>query len=157
MAYQPFNYNPYPYGTFNPAAVRPDAQMGQMYPQPQNIPPAQSVGQGQGISPMSRPVSSKEEAMAVGADFSGAPMIFPDMAHNVIFVKRWDFNAGAAVFVEYVPKGAEPEAPAAAYATQGEFKELSDSLEKALTRFDGLEAEFEKLKKKGAKKNDADE
>lgn len=157
MAYQPFNYNPYPYGTFNSASVRPDAQMGQMFPQTQNVPPAQSVGQGQGISPMSRPVSSKEEAMAVGADFSGAPMIFPDMAHNVIFVKRWDYQSGSAVFTEYVPKEAKPETPTAVYATQGDFKELAESVEKIMARFDGIESEFEKMKKKGAKKNDADE
>lgn len=156
MPYTPFNYNPYPYPTYLPSQ-RTDGQMGTVYPQPQNIAPAASVGQTQGISAMSRPVSSKEEAMAVGADFSGAPMIFPDLAHNVVFVKRWDFNTGSAVFVEYVPKGAEPEVPAV-YATKGDFKELAESVEKVMARFDGIEAEFDKLKaKKGAKKNDADE
>lgn len=155
MAFGQPNFNPYPYGMFNPASVRPDAQMGQMYPQPQNIPPAQSVGQTQGISPLSRPVTSREEAMGIAADFSGAPMIFPDMAHNTIFVKRWDYQSGSALFTEYVPKGAEPEAPAALYATQGDFKQLADGLTERLQQ---IEAELEKLKaKKGAKKNDTDE
>lgn len=157
MAFGQPNYIPYPYGMFNPASVRPDTQMGQMYPQPQNVPPAQSVGQTQGISPLSRPVTSREEAMGIAADFSGAPMIFPDMAHNTIFVKRWDYQSGSALFTEYVPKGIEPEASPVTYATQGDFRELSESLEKVLARFDGIETEFEKLKKKGAKKNDADE
>ena len=89
--------------------------------------------------------------MAVGADFSGAPMIFPDMAHNAVYVKRWDFQTGSAVFVEYLPKDTVPEATAAVYATQGDFKELA---EKLTERLEDIEADIERLKKKGAKKND---
>ena len=92
--------------------------------------------------------------MAVGADFSGAPMIFPDMAHNSIYVKRWDYQSGSAVFVEYVPKDSAPEAPAAVYATQGDFKELA---ERMTERLDDIESEIDRLKKKGAKKHDADD
>lgn len=143
-------YNPYPFASQMPVQGRP-AGMGQMYPDQAAPPQAANVGQTQGISPASRPVSSKEEAMAVGADFSGAPMIFPDMAHNTIFVKRWDFQSGSAVFTEYVPKGVEPEVPPAVYATQGEFKEF---VEKLSDRLDDIEADLERLKKKGAKKND---
>ena len=138
------------YGAYNAPAARP-AEMGQMYQPQQNIAPAQSVGQGQGISGMSRPVSSKEEAMAVGADFSGVPMIFPDMAHNAIYVKRWDFQSGTAIFTEYVPKMTDSETPAAVYATQGDFKELADRLTE---RLEDIESDLERLKKKGAKKND---
>lgn len=145
-----------PYTSYYPTyfpTQRTEPPMGQMYtPQP-TIAPVQSVGQTQGISPASRPVSSKEEAMAVGADFSGAPMIFPDMAHNAVYVKRWDYGTGSAVFVEYVPKDSEVEAPAAIYATQGDFKELAERLTE---RLDDIEADIERLKKKGAKKN-ADE
>lgn len=144
-------YNPYFAPQMAPQ-TRP-VEMGQSYTPQQNVAPAQSVGQGQGISPASRPVSSKEEAMAVGADFSGAPMIFPDMAHNAIFVKRWDFQTGSAVFTEYVPKESVPEAPAAVYATQGDFKELAEKLS---DRLDDIEADLERLKKKGAKRNDDD-
>ena len=144
-------YNPY-FAPQMAAQTRP-AEMGQVYPSQQNVSPAQSVGQGQGISPYSRPVSSKEEAMAVGADFSGAPMIFPDMAHNAVYMKRWDFQTGSAVFVEYLPKDTVPEATAAVYATQGDFKELA---EKLTERLEDIEADIERLKKKGAKKNDDD-
>lgn len=142
-------YNPYLAQQMAPQP-RP-VEMGQNYAPQQNVAPVQSVGQGQGISPASRPVSSKEEAMAVGADFSGAPMIFPDMAHNAVYVKRWDYQSGSAVFVEYVPKDSVPEAPAAVYATQGDFKELA---EKMTERLDDIEAEIERMKKKGAKKYD---
>jgi hypothetical protein len=89
----------------------------------------------------------------VGADFSGAPMIFPNMAQNEIYVKRWDLQSGSSVFVEYVPKGVETESPAALYATQGDFKELA---EKLTERLEDIELELERLKKKGAKKNDDD-
>lgn len=140
-------YNPYPFGAQMPMQNRP-VDMGQNYSQPQNIAPVQSVGQGQGISAASRPVSSKEEAMAVGADFSGAPMIFPNMAQNEIYVKRWDFQSGSAVFVEYVPKQTAPEPQS---APQEDFKSLADKL---MERIDTLESEVERLKKKGAKKND---
>lgn len=142
-------YNPYFAQQMAPQA-RP-VEMGQNYAPQQNVSPVQSVGQGQGISLASRPVSSKEEAMAVGADFSGAPMIFPDMAHNAVYVKRWDYQTGSAVFTEYVPKGAEPEITPALYATQGDFRELA---EKLTERMEDIEADIERLKKKGAKKND---
>lgn len=142
-------YNPY----FAPqmAPQTRSVEMGQNYVPQQNVPQTQTVGQGQGISAYSRPVSSKEEAMAVGADFSGAPMIFPDMAHNAVYVKRWDYQTGSAVFIEYVPKEAVQEAPAALYATQGDFKELAETLTE---RLEDIEAEIDRLKKKGAKKND---
>ena len=130
-------YNPY----FAPQAapqMRP-VEMGQNYIPQQNVPQGQPVGQGQGISPFSRPVSSKEEAMAVGADFSGAPMVFPDMANNAIYVKRWDFQTGSAVFQKFVPENTPP--------TPSGVEDLQARLER-------IEADLEKLKKKGAKKND---
>lgn len=142
-------YNPYQYTPQIGAQIRP-AGMGQIYPEQPNVQQAANMGQGQGISPASRPVSSKEEAMAVGADFSGAPMIFPDMAHNTIFLKRWDFQTGAAVFTEYVPKESASEPPAAVFATQGDFRELAEKMTK---RLEELESEMDQLKK-GVMKND---
>lgn len=64
----------------------------------QNV-PMQSMTQG--ISVASRPVGNREEALGVPADFSGAPMIFPDAAHDTVYIKRWDMNKGAAEFAEY--------------------------------------------------------
>lgn len=92
------NYPPYPYGGYQPMQM-PQMQMPKMPPQmPQN-------GQfGQGcLSPMSRPVSSREEAQATAADFSGALMVFPDMAHGHVYLKRWNMQTGAADFVEFGP------------------------------------------------------
>lgn len=92
------NYPPYPYGGYQPMQM-PQMQMPQMTPQmPQNGQFGQS-----GLSPMSRPVSSREEAQATAADFSGALMVFPDMAHGHVYLKRWNMQTGAADFVEFGP------------------------------------------------------
>ena len=94
------NYPLYPYGGYQPMQMpqmTPQMSMPQMAPQmPQNG----QFGQG-GLSPMSRPVSSREEAQATAADFSGALMIFPDLAHNRVYLKRWNMQTGAADFVEF--------------------------------------------------------
>lgn len=137
--YNPYQGNMPQFAPQTPYSQRP-VEMVQGYPQPQNAPQTQAGGQTAGFSPASRPVSSREEAMAVGADFSGAPMIFSDMAHNTIYVKRWDMNSGTAVFTEYGPKEPVPQTPLPTYATLDDLKALSDRLSR--------------LEKKGAKKND---
>lgn len=140
--YNPYQGNMPQFAPQMPYNQRP-AEMGQGYPQPQNVPQTQAGGQTAGFSPASRPVSSREEAMAVGADFSGAPMIFLDVAHNAIYVKRWDVANGNAVFADFAPREPVPQTPPPSpppYATQEELKALSDRLSK--------------LEKKGAKKND---
>lgn len=77
--------------------------MQQMMPQmPAQVPVAPQMQQG-GLSPMSRPVSGKEEAMAAAADFSGAMMLFPDIAHGRVYLKRWNMQTGAADFLEFAP------------------------------------------------------
>lgn len=87
-------YNPY-------QQMMPGAQ--QMMPQmPQQMMNTPQMQQG-GLSPMSRPVSGKEEAMAAAADFSGAMMLFPDVAHGRVYLKRWNMQIGAADFLEFAP------------------------------------------------------
>ena len=85
--------------------MTPQMSMPQMAPQmPQNG----QFGQG-GLSPMSRPVSSREEAQACAADFSGALMVFPDVAHGRVYLKRWNLQSGAADFMEFGPMEAVAE------------------------------------------------
>lgn len=91
------NYPPYPYG-YQPMQM-PQMPMPQI---PQQMPQNGQMNQG-GLSPMSRPVSSREEAQACAADFSGALMIFPDLAHSRVYLKRWNMQTGAADFVEFGP------------------------------------------------------
>ena len=122
------NYPPYPYG-YQPMQM-PQMQMPQIPPQmPQN-------GQmsGGGLSPMSRPVSSREEAQACAADFSGALMIFPDLAHSRVYLKRWNMQTGAADFVEFGPVTDVPteEVQQAEYVCLQTYQEDMEKLRKDL-------------------------
>lgn len=125
------NFPPYPYGGYQPMQM-PQMQMPQMAPQmPQN-------GQmsGGGLSPMSRPVSSREEAQACAEDFSGALMIFPDLAHSRVYLKRWNMQTGAADFVEFGPvieSAPAEEAPKVEYVSLQAYQEDMDKLRKELS------------------------
>lgn len=124
------NYPPYLYGGYQPMQM-PQMTMPQIAPQiPQN-------GQmsGGGLSPMSRPVSSREEAQACAADFSGALMIFPDLAHSRVYLKRWNMQTGAADFVEFDPvieSASAEEAPKVEYVSLQAYQEDMDKLRKEL-------------------------
>lgn len=117
------------------------------------VQPAQTPSQSiQGISPASRIVASKEEAMGVPADFNGNLMMFPDITHNRVFVKRWNYQTAAADFTEYAPvPPAQPQE-----AANHNFVPV-DVFQSAV---ESLRAEIDALKKpavKGGKKNDPDE
>lgn len=157
MSY-PAPYNPYAYTQFMPQM----SQQSQFNPQ-QNMPVQNNIQQPtmpqqgvQGISPTSRPVTNKEEAMGVAADFTGSPMVFPDITHNRVYMKRWNSNTGAADFIEYAPVQQEqPQqtSPAAMFATVDDLSDLKDIV-------DHLKSEVERLKKpagKVVKKNESDE
>ena len=97
-----------------------------------------------GYSPSSMPVGSREEAAAVPADFSGAPMIFADFSHGRIYVKQWDTQRGAVNFVEFEPVRPTEEPKAPAYVTAEDMK----------AELDKLYDEIEKLRpRKGVKKD----
>lgn len=138
----------------------PQSMMGQNFgpmPAPPPMQTAQSPQQLsqpiQGISPTSRIVASKEEAMGVPADFNGNLMVFPDITHNRVFVKRWNYQTGAADFIEYAPlPPAQPQetSPANQFVAVDVFQ----------TAIENLRSEIDALKKpaaRGGKKNDADE
>lgn len=122
------NYPPYPYG-YQPMQI-PQMQMPQI---PSQMPQNGQMNQG-GLSPMSRPVSSREEAQACAADFSGALMIFPDLAHSRVYLKRWNMQTGAADFVEFGPVTDVPteEVPQAEYVCLQTYQEDMEKLRKEL-------------------------
>lgn len=129
-----------------------------VYPPLQQTPQAaiQAQQQGnQGLSPASRPVTNREEAVGTPADFSGALMVFPDLSNNRIYLKRWNMQSGSADFGEFapvVPTSSEPQKPVA-FASLEDFQGLQDTVA-------NLQKEIERLKKpvgKTVKKNDADE
>lgn len=81
MAYQ--NY--YPYQQINPYA-----------------PPMQTGYQQAPQSSFScKPVTSREEALAMQTDFLAAGTIMPDLSHGVIYLKRFNPNTGASDFIEF--------------------------------------------------------
>lgn len=146
-------YMPY-YGNYMPNYYQP--MQGNQY-QPMNQPvPAQAAQQQPQQNVQSnfycRPVASREEALAVPVDFMGAPMFFPDLAHNVVYMKRFNTNTGAADLFEF--RGQQEQSPPApSFAPLDEFNAMKDTI-------DQLKAEVEKLKKpvnRTVKKNDADE
>ena len=154
------NYTYPAYGAYNP--VTPFAPAPQVY---QTQQPAQQPSQAiqtQGsvnTQPafFCRPVASREEALGVPVDFMGAPMFFPDLAHNVVYMKRFNTNTGAADVFEFhgqqEARDQKIENPAPAFAPLDEFMDMKDTI-------NNLKDEIERLKKpasggKAGKKNDA--
>lgn len=148
----------YPYyGTYMPNYYQP-MQGYQMNQQMTNQPVMnqQTSQNGQQTAPQSnfvcRPVASKEEALGVPVDFMGAPMFFPDLAHGVIYMKRFNTNTGAADVFEFRGQQPQSNTPAPSFAPLDEFNAMKDTISR-------LQSEIEQLKKPAgrAKKNDADE
>lgn len=75
-----------------------------------------------------RPVSSRAEAEACPVDFMGAPMYFPDMANDKIYMKRWNATKGATDFAEYVRSDAETPASEMS-AIRGMLETLSGKID----------------------------
>lgn len=152
MAYNPYGYQPYnaPYSPMQ--AYQPPP----VYTQAQQMVPAASQPQqqgNQGLSPVSRLVSNREEAVAAQIPFDGSINVFPDMANNRIYVKRWNMNTGASDFGEFapvIPASNEPQ-KTAAFVSLEDFHSLQETVET-------LQEEINRLKKpagKAVKKNDA--
>lgn len=136
MAYTPqINYPAYnPYQT-----IQMPYQMPQQQPQMQ-MPQAQPQA---GYS--TRPVTSREEALGAQVDFFGPGTLMPDLAHGVIYLKRFNQSTGASDLFEF--RAAAPEA-------QEQPPNEIDGIREQLSR---LEQEIEKLKSNRAKvvkKND---
>lgn len=149
------NY-PY-YGNYMPNYYQPIQGYQQMNQPMLNQPQSQgtNVQQSSNASQPNffcRPVASKEEALGVPVDFMGSPMFFPDLAHNVIYMKRFNTTTGAADIFEFHGQQEQPSAPAPSFAPLDEFNAMKDTISK-------LQSEIEQLKRPTgrAKKNDADE
>lgn len=147
----------YPYPTYNQPYSPMQTYQPPMYSQPQQIAPAstQTAQQtNQGLSYASRPVTNREEAVSTPADFSGALMVFPDLANNRIYLKRWNVQTGSADFGEFapvIPANNEPQQKEVmAFANLDDFQRLQETVT-------NLQKEIERLKKpagKAVKKND---
>ena len=130
------------YPNFQPYQAQGYLRYGQN-PYQQQMPMQQPVApqQMQGYSPASMPVSSREEAMAAPADFSGAPMLFADFSHGKIYVKQWNNQKGAADFVVFAPEAqteepAQPEKPADC-VSKAEFRREMEKLYAEINKLKG--------------------
>lgn len=100
--------------------------------QPQTIPAAI-------LSGMSRVVSSRNEAEAVTADFSGAYMVFYDIAHDCVYIKRWDMVSGSAVFTEYAKTDGRQQNTQFAFSK--DVRDLYDMVESIMKDVDKLKSQ----------------
>lgn len=155
-------YN-YGYPGFNPVfspyqgqQIVPMQQPSQMAMQPVQ-PNAQTQQSPQGLSSASRPVTNREEAMGVPADFSGALMVFPDLANNRVYLKRWNMQTGSADFGEFspvIPANNEPQQKMdISFASLQDLQDLQNVVA-------NLQKEIEQMKKptpngRAVKKNDS--
>lgn len=135
MAYTPYSYQNY--GVYNPTPSFIPQTYAPVAPSPQ----ANTSGQP---GYLCRPVTSRLEAEAVQVDFLGPGTIMPDLAHGVIYLKRFNTNTGASDFLVFAAQNT-PETEPVQYAT--------------IEDINSLRVEIEALKKHGkaVKKNDADE
>lgn len=111
-----FNQQPYNFGTYGGA---PAAQASPLQPSPQtNAQPGMILG---------RMVTSREEAVAIPADFQGNPIVMPDFPHGKIYVKFFDMNTGTASVVEFTaPQPAKQATPK--YATMDDVAQLREEI-----------------------------
>lgn len=136
MNYPAYGYNPgfspqRPAGAFWGGGAPVSAYGQQSAPAPQNgqIPGNYAV----------QPVTSREEALAVIADPMSAGVLLPDLAHGVIYVKRFNPNTGASDFGEFLlahPRQAAPvEKPVetSEYVTRRDFEDALAQLRAELT------------------------
>lgn len=122
-------YNNYP--TYMPA-------------QTQSLQPAQLAAgmnnnQGAFQSYACRPVTSREEAVAAETSYFSPGTLMPDLAHEVIYLKRFNPNSGASDFLTFALKADEPE-PKVEYASTQEVLELRRII-------DDLREEIEDIRK----------
>lgn len=120
MAYNTYNYQPYTsgYNTVN-TPYQPQQQTAPMQAQP-----TQTGGY------LCRPVTCREEAVAAQVDYFSAGIVMPDLAHGVIYLKRFDPNTGASSFLDfkYAPPAPAVESGSidpAQFVTRKEFDEFA--------------------------------
>ena len=75
-----------------------------------------------------RAVTSREEALAAQTDYFSMGTVMPDMAHGIIYLKRFNTNTGSSDFLEFKYAAPEPPTPVPQYVTLEEFNAFKDSL-----------------------------
>lgn len=160
-------YTSMPYPVQQQMQQRQDMQNQQLMQQQMT----QLVQQQLVLSPASRVVVSREEAIATPADFSGALMVFPDITNNCVYIKHWNAQSGAAEFMDFtramtaVPQVPEQQMPQQkqppVFASVQDFADLKKLVENQQQQIILLQQQAEqrpseKSNGKAGKKNDAE-
>lgn len=105
------------------------------YPPQMGVIPSPTPAMAQAAAPaaqqsnfVSRPVTSREEALAVQADFFSLGTLMPDLAHGIIYLKRINQQTGGAEFYEFVIRQPEQEKQPE-YVTREEFEKFVQSFQ----------------------------
>lgn len=108
---------------------QPTPPMG--YPQQMQAQQAQQMAQPQRMpSYVCKPVTGREEALAMQVDFFGPGTVMPDIAHDTIYLKRFDTNTGASVFCEYRRVQPAPEPAPVQFVPVEVFEALAARVQK---------------------------
>ena len=128
---------PYPQYGMMPQQPMPQQQMFTP-PAPPQMPQAPSY--------TCKPVTSREEAIATATNYLGLGDIMPDLAHGVIYLKRFNRDTGVSDFLEfrYSPDAQKPAQ--AEYVTRTAFDEAMAS----------ITDELNAIKKRGRKAADGE-
>lgn len=121
------NFYQQPYGSFYGSPTGYVPQMGVM-PPPTPAMAQVAAPAAQQSSFISRPVTSREEALAVQADFFSSGTLMPDLSHGIIYLKRINQQTGGAEFYEFVIRQPEQEKQPE-YVTREEFDRFIQSLQ----------------------------
>ena len=100
------------------------------YQQPaQQMQPMQQMQQMQQPGYVCRPVTGREEALAAQVDFLGPGTVMPDLAHGMIFLKRFNPNTGSSDFLEFEFRQPKQEQPQGGVSVD-DFRALVDRVAK---------------------------
>lgn len=121
---------------------------GYQQPQMQQMQPQQQTPVGFTC----KPVTSREEALAISVDFFGPGTLMPDLAHGMIYLKRFNQNTGSSDFMEFAYSEPRQEMQSSQrYATEEQLQSVINRLE----RLEGAGNDYARNAEQPA--NDADE
>ena len=114
------------FGNYIPAQYGGGYAAAPQYGAYQNYPPPQMQQTQEAFA--CRPVTSKEEAVATPADFM-RPIILPDMAHGMVYIKRFNPATGVSDILDFKLMGDMPNTvPAGDFVTRQEFDKFCADL-----------------------------
>lgn len=141
MAYNTYLQSNLPPNGFHSDFVNPNFQQRQEF-----MPAQQQIAPQPGMGFVCRPVTSRAEAEAIQCEYFGPGTLMPDLAHGMVYLKRFNRNTGTSEMFDFasVP-------PAAAATPEYVTKETVDEIKQNINR---LAEELDKIKKGKVKKDE---